>query len=99
MTEDYERRYVNLRILKSIQEYLKPDKGGKTALYPIKVPNDFLYQMLKLEGPEEVDKLIHHIFTLGLNQWSEELFRSEFGTLEDLEEFIERVKKKKKKQK
>jgi len=96
MNEKYERRYVNLRILKSIQEYLKPGSDSKTALYPIKVPNDFLYQILKLEGPEKVDKLVHHIFTLGLNQWSEELFRNEFGTLEDLEEFIEMVKKRKK---
>ena len=99
MNEEYERRYVHLRILKSIQEYLKSGSDSPTALYPIKVPNDFLYQILKFEGPENVDKLVHHIFKLGLNHWSEDLFKNEFGTLEDLEEFVEMVKKRRKERK
>jgi hypothetical protein len=90
--EEYNRKYATLRILKSIQEYLKADSPTATAVYPIKVPDDLLIQVLKLEGPEEADNLIHHIFKLGLNFWSEKIFSDVFGSPEQLEEFVELVK-------
>jgi hypothetical protein len=43
--EEYDRKYVNLRVLKSIQEYLKTEGDLSTAVYPIKVPQDLLYQV------------------------------------------------------
>ena len=91
--EEYNKKYVNLRILKSIQEFLKEEGGSPTAIYPIKVPDDLLYQAVKLQGPENADKLIHHIFKLGLTLWSEKLYNDAFGSQEDLEKFIELVKK------
>lgn len=92
--EEYKGKYINLRILKSIQEYLK--KNGTcsaTAVYPIRVPDELLYQVLKLEGAENADKLIHDIFELGLTLWSEQLYDDVFGSEQNLEEFIEIVKK------
>ena len=90
--EEYKSKYVNLRILKSIQEYLKSDDSPSTAVYPIRVPDDLLYQVVKLQGTEKADKLIHHIFELGLKIWSEKLYHEAFGSQENLEEFIELVK-------
>lgn len=92
--EEYNKKYVNLRILKSIQEYLKPESDVPKAVYPIKIPDDLLYQVVKLQGPEGLDKLIHHIFSLGLNLWSDKLFKEVFGSQRSLEEFIHLVKKK-----
>lgn len=91
--EEYKQKYINLRVLKSIQEYLRPDSASATAVYPIKVPDDLVYQVLKLQGPEKVDELIHHIFKTGLSLWSEELYNSVFGSEKSLEEFIKLVKK------
>lgn len=91
--EEYNRKYVDLRILKSIQEYMKSEGSSSTAVYPINVPDDLLYQAVKLQGPENADKLIHHIFKLGLTLWSEKLYNDAFGSQEDLEKFIELVKK------
>ncbi len=91
--EEYNRKYVNLRILKSIQEYLSSDSDMPTAVYPIKVPDDLLYQVTGLEGAESTDKLIHHIFRLGLTLWSDKLYNDEFGSQQSLEEFIQLVKK------
>ena len=90
--EEYNRKYATLRILKSIQEYLKVDSTSATAVYPIKVPDDLLIQVLKLQGPEEADNLVHHIFKLGLNFWSEKIFSDVFGSSHQLEEFVELVK-------
>ncbi len=90
---EYKTKYMNLRILKSIQEYLKGESTSATAVYPINVPDDLLYQVLKSEGAEKVDELIHHIFKLGLRFWSEESFSTVFGSEKNLEEFIEAVKK------
>ena len=90
--EEYNRKYVNLRILKSIQEYLKAETDSAAAVYPIRVPDDLLYQVLKLQGSENADQLIHHIFKLGLTIWSEKLYGEIFGTQESLEEFIALVK-------
>jgi len=95
---EYKGKYINLRILKSIQEYLKKNgTTSSTAVYPIKVPDELLYQVLKLEGPENADKLIHEIFELGLTLWSEQLYDDVFGSEQNLEEFIELVKKRNRK--
>lgn len=91
--EEYQKKYADLRILKSIQEYLKSNGDSPTAVYPIKVPDDLVYQVLKLQGPEKVDELIHNIFRTGLSAWSEKLYTETFGSQERLEDFIERVKK------
>ncbi len=91
--EEYNNKYINLRILKSIQDYLKSENDSSMAVYPVKIPDDFLYQLLKLQGAENVDKLIHHIFKLGFTFWSERLYNDVFGSQESLEEFIDIVKK------
>jgi hypothetical protein len=91
--EEYNRKYAHLRILKSIQEYLKSDGDSPGAVYPIGIPDELLYQVLKLEGSESLDKLIHEIFRMGLNTWSERFYNENFGSEEDLEDFIELVKK------
>lgn len=95
--EEYNTKYVNLRILKSIQEYLKESGSESTAVHPISVPDELLYQVLKLQGPEKTDELIHYIFRLGLNQWSEKLYHDVFGSQEELEKFIKLVKERNKK--
>ncbi len=91
--KEYKSKYVNLRILKSIQEYLKSGDTAPTAVYPIRVPDDLLYQVVKAQGTENADQLIHHIFELGLKIWSEKLYHEAFGSQENLEEFIELVKR------
>jgi len=91
--EEYKRKYVNLRVLKSVQDYLKTDSTTPNAVYPISVPEDLLYQVLKVQGAENADKLVHHIFKLGLTFWSEKLFNDEFGSEQSLENFIELLRK------
>lgn len=91
--EEFNFKYTNLRILKSAQEYLKSVEESPTALYPIKVPDDLLYQLVKMHGVEKTDKIIHHIFELGLSLWSERVYREAFGSNKDLERFIEMVKR------
>ena len=95
--EEYKEKYVNLRILKSVQEYLKSGGDSQTAIFPIRVPDDLLYQVVKQHGTESVDKLIHHIFEMGLKIWSETLYQEVFGSQENLEDFIKLVKKRVKK--
>ncbi len=90
--KEYKRKYVNLRVLKSVQDYLKADTTTPNAVYPISVPEDLLYQALKLQGAENADELVHYIFKLGLTFWSEKLFHDEFGSEQNLENFIELVK-------
>ncbi len=97
--EEYDRKFTNLRILKSIQEYLKSKDEASTAVYPIKVPDDLLYQVLKTQGAENADKLIHRIFEMCLTIWSEQLYHEAFGSKEKLENFIELVKGKSLKEK
>jgi len=94
--EEYNKKYVNLRILKSIQQYLKSKGDSQIALYPIRVPDDLLYQAARLQGAESADKLIHKIFRMGLTLWSEKLYNDVFGSEESLEEFIELVKERNK---
>jgi len=94
--EEFDRNYVNLKVLKSIQEYVKSEGTSSAAVYPIRVPEELLYQVLKLQGPDNADNLIHHIFRMGLDAWSEEFFNEAFGSKEKLEEFIELVRKRKK---
>ena len=91
--EEYKDKYINLRILKSIQEYLKAERDSSEAVYPVRVPDDFVYLVLKMQGPDNVDKLIHHIFRLGLDIWSDRLYNESFGSQRNLEKFIELVKK------
>lgn len=91
--KEYQKKYADLRILKSTQEYLKSKEDSPTVLYPINVPDDLVYQVLKLQGPEKVDELIHKIFKKGLSMWSEKLYTESFGSQEHLEDFIETVKK------
>ena len=95
--EEYTLKYTHLRILKSIQEYLKSDGEMSTAVYPINVPDDLLYQVMQHQGAENVDQLIHHVFKLGLTLWSEKLYMDIFGSKENLEDFIELMKKRNKK--
>ncbi|MFH0843876.1 MAG: hypothetical protein ABIG67_11140 [Pseudomonadota bacterium] len=91
--QEYRKKYLNLRILKSIQEYLKDKGPPSTAVYPISVPDELLYQVTKTEGAEKSDHLIHHIFKIGLTVWSEDLYNDIFGSQKDLEDFIELMKK------
>ena len=92
MREQSERKYVVLRVLKSIQEYLKSPDNGEKALYPIYVPNDFLIQILEHQGPDFTDHLIHEIFRAGLKAWADQLYSETFGSTTTLEAFIEEVK-------
>jgi len=92
--EEFRTKYVHLRILKSIQEYLKGDTEGSAAVYPIRVPDDFLYQLVKLHGPDSVDRIIHQIFKIGLTAWSDKLYNEVFGSQRDLETFIDLLKRK-----
>ena len=94
--EEYTNKYINLRVLKSIQEYLKADDNNNTAVYPIRVPDELLYQTLKLKGAKSADSIIHHIFKLGLSIWSEKLYNTVFGSEQSLEEFIKLVKERNK---
>lgn len=94
--EEYNKKYTNLMILKSVQDYLKTDSGSSDSVYPVKVPDELFMQVLKLDGPEGLDRIIHHIFKLGLTLWNEKLFDNEFGSATALNDFIDRVKRRKK---
>lgn len=96
--EEYKTKYDNLRILKSIQDYLKSENKTTTSVYPINVPEDMLFRFLKVNGPEGTDKLIHHIFRIGLTVWCERLYIESFGDTDSLKEFIEIVKERVKKE-
>jgi hypothetical protein len=91
--KEFENKYASLKILKGIHEYLKPEGKPETAVYPIRVPEDLVYQMLKLQGPKHLDSLIHSIFRIGLSVWSEKLYRKVFGSEKSLEEFVDELKK------
>lgn len=90
--EEYNKKHKNLMILKNVQDYLKSDSDSATSLYPIKVPDDLLFQVLSLHGPEGADRLIHHIFKMGLTLWNQKLYDDEFGTPAALSSFIDIVK-------
>ncbi len=94
--QEFQKKYVDLRMLKSIQEFLKADTDARAAVYPIKVPEDLLYQLLRSQGAEDTDYVIHQIFKLGLNIWSEQLFSSTFGNEQSLKDFIRILKEKSK---
>lgn len=91
--KEFKNKYVHLRILKSIQQYLKADTEGSAAVYPIRVPDDLLYQLVNLHGPEEADRIIHEIFKMGLRAWSDRLYGEVFGSQRNLETFIDLMKK------
>ena len=92
--EEFKKKYYHLRILKSIQEYLKADTYAAAAVYPVRVPEELLYQLAKSEGPERADQVIHKIFKAGLTAWSEKMYQEVFGSQENLETFIDLLKKK-----
>ena len=92
--EEFRKKYYHLRILKSVQEYLKADTNAAAAVYPVRVPEELLYQLVKSEGPESADQVIHKIFKAGLTAWSEKMYQEVFGSQENLETFIELLKKK-----
>jgi hypothetical protein len=91
--EEFQKKYYHLRILKSVQEYLKADTNAAAAVYPVRVPEELLYQIVKSEGPETADQVIHRIFKAGLTAWSERMYQEVFGSQENLETFIELLKK------
>jgi hypothetical protein len=92
--EEFRKKYYHLRILKSVQEYLKADTNEAAAVYPVRVPEELLYQLVKSEGAENADRVIHKIFKAGLTAWSEKMYQEVFGSQENLETFIELLKKK-----
>jgi hypothetical protein len=91
--KEYQLKYASLRILKSIQEYLKTDDSDAEpiALYPIRVPRDLLSHIMRLHSAEELDQLMHSIFSRGIENWAEALYLSVFGTTKALENFIKRI--------
>jgi hypothetical protein len=91
--KEYSLKYAGMRILKSIQEYLKVEDPGEAALYPIKVPSELLYHVTKLRSPEESDRVVHAIFRLGLKVWADKFFEEVFGSPKELEGFIEVMKR------
>ena len=91
--EEFKTKYVHLRILKSIQQYLKANTEESAAVYPMRVPDDLLYQLVKLHGADQADRIIHQIFQLGLTAWSEKLYNEVFGSQRSLETFIDLLKK------
>jgi len=91
--DEFTNKYLNLKILKGVQEYLKEEESASTAVYPIKVPDELLYQTLKQKGPQGADNVIHYIFKLGLGIWSENLYNTTFGSQQSLEDFISLLKK------
>jgi len=93
--EEFQKKCYHLRILKSVQEYLKADTNAAAAVYPVRVPEQLLYQLVKSEGPEKADEVIHGIFKTGLTAWSDKMYQEVFGSQEKLETFIELLKKKK----
>ena len=92
--KEYDAKYRSLRILKSIQEYLKKDDPDETAVYPIRVPDQLVYQIMKIQGSEQTDDLIHTIFKRGLEGWADDLYRQVFGSPEGLAKFIKEMKTK-----
>jgi hypothetical protein len=97
--QEFQRKYLNLKILKGIHTYLKSEGEEQSVVYPIRVPQELLYQMVKLQGAESADKLVHHIFTIGLSIWSERLFQESFGAPENLKAFIQLMKERESKEK
>ena len=91
--EEYKKKYTNLMILKSVQDYLNTDSDTSDSVYPVRVPKELFMQVLRLEGPEGLDRIIHHIFKLGLTLWNENLYDKEFGSPAALNEFIDMVKR------
>jgi hypothetical protein len=91
--EEYRKKYTNLMILKSVQDYLKTDTGSSGSVFPVKIPDELFLQILRLDGPEGLDYIVHQIFKLGLSMWNERLFDKEFGSPAALNEFIDLMKR------
>ncbi len=94
--QEYKKKYTNLMILKSVQDYLKTDSESSESVYPVKVPDELFMQVLKIDGPEGLDRIVHHIFKMGLSLWNEKLYDNEFGSPAALNEFIDLVKRREK---
>ncbi len=94
--QEYKKKYTNLMILKSVQDYLKTDSESAESVYPVKVPDELFMQVLKIDGPEGLDRIVHHIFKMGLSLWNEKLYDNEFGSPAALNEFIDLVKRREK---
>jgi hypothetical protein len=94
--EEYKKKYKNLMILKNVQDYLKTDGESSDSVYPVKVPDELFMQVLKLDGPEGLDRIINHIFKLGISLWYEKLYDNEFGSPAALNDFIDTVKRREK---
>jgi len=82
--KEHDLKYASLKILKSVQEYLKAEDPEDAALYPIKVPGDLLAQFVSLHGTDDTDKVIHAIFRLGLSLWADKLYQEVFGSTQRL---------------
>lgn len=95
--QEFQKKYADLRILKGVQEYLKSEADTSSAVYPIRIPQELLYQLLRSQGPEDADQVIHQIFKIGLSVWSEHLFSTTFGNERSLKEFIELVRERNRK--
>ena len=91
--EEYRKKHTNLMILKSVQDYLKTDTGSSVSVFPVKIPDELFMQILRLDGPEGLDYIVHQIFKLGLTLWNERLFDKEFGSPAALTEFIDLMKR------
>ncbi|NLA73979.1 MAG: hypothetical protein GX846_00605 [Deltaproteobacteria bacterium] len=92
--EEYKKKHAHLMILKSVQDYLKSDTASSGSVFPVKIPDELFLQILRLDGPEALDYLVHHIFKIGLTLWNERLFDKEFGSPAALNEFIDLMKRK-----
>ncbi len=90
--EEYRKKHTNLMILKSVQDYLKTDTTSSGSVFPVKIPDELFLQVLRLDGPEVLDRTVHYIFKLGLALWNERLFDKEFGSPAALNEFIDIMK-------
>ncbi len=91
--QEYNLKYVSMRILKSIQEYLKAEEPGNGASYTIKVPDELLYYIAKMQSRDEADRIIYAIFRQGLKLWADKLFDEVFGSGKKLESFIDLIQK------
>jgi hypothetical protein len=91
-TEDCGRKYVALKILKSIQEYLTSDNHETDAVYPIQVPRDLLIQIVKYHGSRIADELINEMFQVGLKVWAEQFYLDVFEPPENPDPFLDEAR-------
>ena len=90
--KEFDLKYATLKILKSVQEYLKRKDAEDAAVFPIKVPSGLLAQLISLHGTEDADEVIHAIFRLGLSLWADKLYQEVFENTDSLQDFIRGLK-------